>query len=154
MTVCGQLYALGKAAGEVLHESIAVLGRALPDHPRGNEFGIRTNGGPGVDVTIAERSLEVLGEVLFLGVAEGPDFIGLNLRAGKVADGFVLVLAASLPEIREEFQNYALGGAGHTASRTNAVPFDKGRDNLCPLAAIQLVHTLNICLSGQASIVI
>ena len=62
--------------------------------------------------------------------------------ARQAAEDLVLVGRARLTDLREEFQDRALGRARHAARRPDRVPFDQGGDDPGPFLCAQSVHTL------------
>lgn len=130
VSVRRQLNAIGEPRRQVGHEVLGAFAVSRADLERGDQFciGVQSNEGPGV--AIAELPLELLGDVLLLGVGEAPDFIDLELLALQVLELFALVGEASRSGIDHQLENGPLGRVGEARGRANAVPLDKAVENL------------------------
>jgi hypothetical protein len=78
MPVRGQLDAVGKAAGNIIHEDVRALGIPATYQPRDDQLAIGIQGRPRPDIARAFRRILGVGEVLGLRVAERPDFVALD----------------------------------------------------------------------------
>jgi hypothetical protein len=61
-------------------------------------------------------------DVLFLRVAERPDFVALNARTAKVAHDFVVMRHASLAHVGEELHDCVDIDAAQAPCRAHAIP--------------------------------
>ncbi|HYN50777.1 MAG TPA: hypothetical protein VES62_07610 [Thermoleophilaceae bacterium] len=76
-----------------------------------------------------------------LGVAEGPQLVGLDALARQVAEGGVLIAAGGFAEIAQELEHGHLCCAGRPAGGVDAHAFDEASDDLCSSGGAQPVHT-------------
>src|SRR3990172_4663909 len=136
-----QLDSVLKPPPEIIDKRVRVDEGPLPNQPRWNELGVSIDGYPCPNVPVSRRALELLGDVLLLGVAEAPNLVTLDGRGVEVAKGEVLILSTGLSEIDQEFGNGVLGSSGDANSSANAHPFDQTGDDLaCPLGAQPVTH--------------
>ena len=70
--------------------------------PTGDYLGIGANGGPGVNIAVAENALKLGRHVLLLGMAEGPDFVALDAFAWQITHRPILKLCASVARIHKD----------------------------------------------------
>lgn len=80
VTVSGELDAGIESGSQVEHESIGVLRITLASKVAADQFGISIDSRPRPHVADAVLSLVFLGDVLFLGAAEGPNLVALDAR--------------------------------------------------------------------------
>src|SRR5205823_3904936 len=76
---------------EVHHEGVGVLAAAVAALPGGDELRVRVDRGERPHVAVSEGVSVLLGNVLFLRVAESPNLIDLEALAVEVAHHAVLV---------------------------------------------------------------
>jgi hypothetical protein len=69
-------------------------------------------------------------DILFLGIAERPNLVALDMFAGEVFKNPILIFGTSLTEIGQELNNRVLGNARHSAGSADRIPFNEGRNNL------------------------
>lgn len=98
MAVRGELHAAIEARGQVLHEIPRVAPVTVTYRPTRDEFGVRAHRHPSPDLPGDPAGLLVLGGVLVLLRAEGPDLITLDALAGEVAEDANLVVSADLAD--------------------------------------------------------
>lgn len=140
MAVSSQLNAVRKTGSQVIHEALGVIRRAPANTPAGNEFGIRAEGCPCPHISVAKLPALIGGHVLFLRVAERPDFIALDSLARQVAQRLVLIFRASLSNLRQQLNHSVFRNARHSHRSAYRITFNKGRDN-CGLAVNrEVVH--------------
>lgn len=140
VSVRGQLNAIGEPSRQIVHEVLRVPRRTPTYAPARNEFGIGTNRRPCPNVTVPKLAAQFCGKVLFLRVAERPDFITLDSFARKIAKRFALIFRARHANAREQFNNGIFRNARHSDSGANRITFDKGRDNRCLAFNWECVH--------------
>jgi len=140
VAVRGQLNAIGEPSRQIVHEVLRVPRRTPSHAPRGNELGIGTERGPSPHVTISEVSAHFCRYVLFLGVAERPNFVALDALARKIAKRVALIFRARHANPREKFDDGIFRNARHSHRGANRIPFDQGRDNRCLAFNWECVH--------------
>jgi hypothetical protein len=140
VSVGGQLNAIGEARSQVVHKVLRVPGIASANAPTRNDFGIRAKSRPRPYVAVSKLAAQVGGDVLFLGVAERPNFVALDSLAGQIAHRFVLIFRAYRSDTNQQFGDGIFRNASHSHSGANGITFDKSRD-YCDLAVNwEVVH--------------
>jgi hypothetical protein len=85
VAISSKLDALAQTASQIINEFSRIDCRTIANHEGWNELGISVYRRPGPDIAKAKLALQFFRQVLFLGVAERPNFIALNPFAGKAA---------------------------------------------------------------------
>lgn len=142
MAVRRQLHAVGQAVREVVHEVLGVPCVAVADAPAHNQLSVGAQRGPRPHVAVAELPSQFLGHVLFLGVAERPDFVTLNLGAWQVAKRFALVVGAGLADAGKQLRNGVLRNACHADGRANRVSLNEAGENRDLPFDWEIVHAI------------
>ncbi len=130
VTVRGQLDSIRKSACNILKE-VRRTPRVPPaNSPTDNELRLGVNRCEGPNVSRVAYTLPHLRRsVLFLRVAEAPDFIDLNTLRSDVANNAILMLGTRLAHFGQQPQNGALRHVSHARRGTNGAAFDQGRDD-------------------------
>jgi hypothetical protein len=128
MTVRGQLNAIRKTFGQVIHEMLRVPCVSTANTPARNNLGIRTNRRPRPDITEPKLTALLFRNVLVLGVAERPNFVTLNSLALEVAENLVLEVAASRTDLGKQLYDGVLARARHSHGRSDSQPFTEALD--------------------------
>ncbi len=82
------------------------------------------------------------GHVLCLGVAEGPDLVTLDVLAGQVPQGHVLVVRAGRTQVNQQLRGRVLGGAGHSHGGTDRHALGEAPDDAGSLLGAEPIdHT-------------
>ncbi len=98
--------------------------------PANNQFRIRVNRGEGPNVASVAYALpHVRRRVLFLGVAERPDFIDLDALRWNVAKSDILILLARFADADKQAKDSALGDASETHCGAHRASLDQRRDD-------------------------
>jgi len=126
-----KLNAIGKARGQILGEEVRVLGITLADHVARDQLGIGANRGPGPYVTNAVNAFQIGRDVLFLGVAERPDFIALDALARQVAQCAILEVRTSRANVYEQLGNGVDALPCDPRYRPETVALDEQAQDLC-----------------------
>ncbi len=119
----------------------------------GDQLRIGADRRPGPDIAIAKFVSQFLGDVLFLGVTEGPDSIDLDTLTGQVAHDKVMVFLTGFPNIHQQLRDGVLGGSGEPTGSTNRGALYEVSQDLRPaivLIACSCVYDTNNCMIGQA----
>ena len=148
--VGGELDRTAEPRLQVIDERIGVGQGALTDQPRRDQLGVGVDGDPGPHVAVAGGALEVLGDVLLLGVAERPNLVGLDSPAIKVAKRLVLVVGAGLSEIDQELGDGVLGGPSDPNCATDAHAFCKATNDWSPAFGAEPVCHTHIILDRSS----
>ena len=131
VAVRGQLDAIGEPFSQVMNETVGRLRIPLAYVPGYGKLGVGINGRPGPNVPKAELTFQPLGDVLFFGVSEGPDFIALDAAGFHAPNRAVMKVKAGLPDFRQELQDRALAVAGHAAGCPDGIAFYQSPDDPC-----------------------
>lgn len=81
-----ELDRVGEAAFQIGQEGQRIGVGAFADEPGRDQLDIRAERRPRPYVAVSEGALMLFGDVLLLGVAVGPDLVGLDRFAGKIAE--------------------------------------------------------------------
>lgn len=103
VAVCRQLDPVRQAARQIADELRGIHSATTSNMPARNQLRVRTNRGPSPHVTKAKLALQFFRQILFLRIAEGPDFITLEPRAWQMPQGIVLIPFARSSQIGKEF---------------------------------------------------
>jgi len=133
MAVCGQLNAIGETRSEVGHEVLRVPSIAPTHSPARNNLGVSAVCRPSLIATVTELAAQIGRNILFLRVAERPNFIALDSLTRQVAQGLVLIFRACLSNLRQQFNNGVLCNARHSHRGANRIALNKS-GNHCRLA--------------------
>lgn len=125
-----KLNAARQSARKIGNERPGVTCAASADQPRNGQFRVGINRRPSPDVADAKLSAHICGHVLFLRIAERPDFVALNAARFHAAHRAVMVLGASAAHVGKEPSDRALRCSRHAASGANGIALDEGRDYL------------------------
>src|SRR6185369_15210262 len=99
--VRGYLNAISEAIRQVFDERACCVRAAIAEHPRGDQFGVWIDCGPGPNAaSLAQLAIRY---IFLLRVDEAPDLIELEALAREVAQRLVLVLGACLTGVAEQF---------------------------------------------------
>ena len=140
--VRGQLDAsVPQAHPEVAQERVAVLHRPLAHEPRRDQLRVGVDGGPRPHVAVAEHVGLVGGDVLLLGVAERPNLVALDYRAGQVDERLGLVLRGRLADVLQQVRDGLTGDSGGSADRPHGHSLAEQADDLTAPLCAQPVHT-------------
>jgi hypothetical protein len=74
--------------------------------------------------------LKIWRDILFFSIAEGPNFITLDLIAGEISESPILILCTGFTEIHQEFNNTILSNACHSTRCPNRIPLHERRYHL------------------------
>ena len=91
--------------------------------PAGDQLGIRADGSPGVNVTIAKDALKLGRHILLLGVAESPDLIALDALAWQITHRPILILSASRSCVHKELCDRVYAYVRDPRSSPEAISF-------------------------------
>jgi len=80
VTVRGELDPIGEPVPQVVHEHLGVVHGPRTNEPGRDELRVGADRRPRPDVAIAERVAVLIGDVLLLGVAVGPDRSSHSMR--------------------------------------------------------------------------
>ena len=119
----------------------------------GLKLGIGADGGPGVNVTMAENAFRLGRHVLLLGVAESPDLIALDALAWQATHRSVLILGAGFAQVHQELGYRVNAHVRDPRSSLQAHSFHQQVQELSALRDGQLVHGIHdsaYYLSGHA----
>lgn len=119
--VSGKLNAIREAGGQIVHKVLRVPRIAVANSPAGNQLSIGANCRPRPDVAVAKLAAQFFGNILFLRVAERPDFVALNFCARKIAESLVLIFGACLPDPSKQFRYGVLCNARHADGGANRI---------------------------------
>lgn len=130
VAVRGQLDSIRQPACNILKE-VRCTPRVPPAYgPTDNKLRLRFNRGEGPNVSsVAHAFPHFRRGVLFLGVAERPDFINLDTLRRNVAKSDVLVLLASLTDAHQKAKDSALRHTSKAHRGTHGASFDQCRDD-------------------------
>lgn len=117
---------------------IAVHRRAVADIPARDQLGVRIDGNPRPHV--ASFAAHVDRDVLFFCVTERPDFIALNLRAGKVDHHFVSEPFAGFAKLHTEARNRFLCDASYALRGADGIALAEAGDYAGAVAIAEAVH--------------
>lgn len=124
--VSGQLHPVGETVSQVLHKFIGASSVTLSDEVGNGQLCIGINSHPSPHVTVAEDALFLNRDVLFLSVAELPDFIALNSVRFHTANSAVMEVSARRSQLFQESEDGALGNASHAAGGADGVSLNEG----------------------------
>lgn len=140
VSVCRKLYARLQAASKIVDELVRGDRVTSPVMPARNQFRIGVDGDPGPNVAVAKHAALFFWDVLFLGIAERPDFVTLKATTIEILKRCVLILQARITNLSQQAHDSILGNTRHSNRGTNRVAFNKGRNNLSALFGTKLVH--------------
>ena len=107
-----------------MHEVLCVPSIASPDAPARYQLRIRAKSNPRPNVPKAKLASQFFWDVLFLGVAELPDFVALYAFAIEVPKRLALILGARFANVGQQLQNRIHRYASHPHDTANGIPFD------------------------------
>jgi hypothetical protein len=124
VAVRGQLDSIRQTSCNVLKE-IRRTPRVPPAYgPANYKLRIRINRSEGPNVAnIAHALPHLCRGVLLFGIAEAPNLVDLNTLRFNVANGRVLILLASFPDLHQGTQHRALRRTRHASRRANRAAF-------------------------------
>ncbi len=140
VAICGQLNAISKTAGQIVHKSLGGLRSPRAESERGNQFSIGINRNPRPNVSISELAAQLFRDILFLRVAELPNLVALNSLAGQVAERLVLIFRARLTNSCQQLKNGILSNPSHADGCANRITLNKGRNHLRLAFNWEVVH--------------
>lgn len=135
-----KLNAIGKAACQIVHESLGGLHSTVAEGEGSNQLRIGVNRNPRPHIAITKLALLFSRDILLLGIAELPDFIALDSLARQVAKRLILIFRTCLSNLSQQFENGVLRYARHSHSGANGVSFHEGRDYRCLAFNVECVH--------------
>ncbi len=129
VSVCGQLHLIGKPTRHIPQQPASPPRIPAPRKPRYGQLRIRADCRPRPYVAVAELAPVWPWDILFLGVAERPNFVYLDALTVEIAQYPVLILLTRLPNVMQQLGNGILGCPRHTDCRTNGAPLDQRRNH-------------------------
>ena len=149
VSVCGQLDAIGKATGQVVHELIGRTCVTATNEPTRHKFRFRVNRRPRPNIAMS-HGLVLRRGILFLAADKRPDFVALNPLALQIPQRLVLVFGTRTARVNQQFDDAVNRRIRQSGSGADTVSVNQTTEDLSPLFSTQLIHANNICLRGQA----
>src|SRR5882724_8252685 len=113
VAIRGELKAVGDSPSQVPHEALCCRGPPIPEHVRDDEFCVGIDSGPRPNITSALLHL-FRGDVLLLGIDEGPNFIALDSSHSEIANGSIATVGTGTAHVFQELQNGMFGNSSHS----------------------------------------
>ena len=76
----------------------------------------------------------------FLSIAEGPDFITLDVLALEVTENLVHMLVTCRTDLRDQFKNSVQGDITNPDGGADRISFNKATNDLCFLCCAEFIH--------------
>ena len=129
VTVSGELDTASKAIRQILHKVIGSRSVSVADEVANQEFRVSINCRPRPHITITKLAALGLRHVLFLSIAELPDFIALDAARSHIAHRAVMIIGACLTDLFKQSDNRSLGYTCKPTCSPDGVSFNQSIHN-------------------------
>jgi hypothetical protein len=124
----------------ILHEVACPSCVASPNKKTDAQFCVSVDSYPRPNVAKPELAALLSRNVLFLGIAEIPDFVALDALAIQAAHGAIVKFSAGRSDFLQQRKNRAFGYAGHPAGGPNRIALAEGTHNRNLFVERESVH--------------
>jgi hypothetical protein len=129
VTVGSQLDPMCQASRNIAQKLRSTSSIAATHEVADNELRLRVNGNERPNVPGDLFGSNLLGDILFFGVAETPNLVDLDALGGNVAERHVQVTGACFAYLRQKAKDGSLGNSRHARRGAYGATLDKSRDD-------------------------